>query len=610
MTNQVNSFIIKVKLASLSEKKQILKSNKKVLDEGTLKKSLVAKKVISSKAWEELVSEAHAKKQNVASLLIDKKIVEEEKLSQITAGFLDVQYVDLKDIAQIPKEVLFLVPEPIARRYGVIAFAKEKDKLNLAMIDPDDLQTREAIKKKTDLQVAPFLTSKSSLEWGLKQYHTSLEAEFAKIISRQEKDDKKEPKNVTQKLQEMAEEIPVVRVVDTLLEYAIFEKASDIHIEPQEKEVMVRYRIDGVLHDVMTLPKVIQPALIARIKVISNLKIDEHRLPQDGRFKIEKDNYKISFRISVIPIFDGEKVVMRLLDESARAMTLEELGFIARNYETIMRNVKKPHGALLVTGPTGSGKSTTLYTIISLLNTKGVNISTIEDPIEYRVMGVNQMQVNPKIGLTFAMGLRALLRQDPNIIMIGEIRDAETAEEAVHAALTGHIVLSTLHTNNAAGALPRLLDIGVEPYLIASTINAVVGQRLTRQVCQECKEEYHVDEEFEESLKQQYNIESLLGILKREKVVETKIKSLADLTFYKGRGCDKCGSTGYKGRMGIYEVLEVSPAIQDLILKHAPTSQIQDKAIEQGMILMWQDGFIKSIQGKTTIEEVLRVSKE
>ncbi|HYC27452.1 MAG TPA: GspE/PulE family protein, partial [Chitinophagaceae bacterium] len=464
--------------------------------------------------------------------------------------------------------------------------------------------------KKTDMIVVPFLMSKSSLEYGLKQYHSSIEAEFAKIVSDQEKKDAGDAGDVTEKLKEMAEEIPVVRVVDTLLEYAIFEKASDIHIEPGEKEVMVRYRIDGVLHDVMTLPKVIQPALVARIKVIANLKIDEHRLPQDGRFKIEKDSYKISFRVSTIPIFDGEKVVMRLLDESAKALTLEELGFSGQNYDIIVRNVRKPHGALLVTGPTGSGKSTTLYTILSMLNTKNVNISTIEDPIEYRMPGVNQMQVNPKIGLTFAMGLRALLRQDPNIIMIGEIRDSETAEEAVHAALTGHIVLATLHTNSAAGALPRMLDIGVEPYLIASVANAIVGQRLTRSICQDCKEEYHIDAEYETLLRKEFDIDGLLNIMKREKYTDTKIDKLIDVTFYKGAGCEKCNHTGYRGRKGIYEVLEVTNEIQDLIIKHAPSSQIQNKAIEQGMILMWQDGFIKASLGITTIEEVLRVSKE
>jgi type IV pilus assembly protein PilB len=582
------------------------------LDRQELKKALVAKKIVTAKAWEDLVKEATDSNEPVEDLIVEKKLIDEEKLAQMAAGFFDVEYTDLKETNEIPKDILLLVPEPIARRYNVIAFGKDKDKLSLGMMDPDDLETRESIKKKTDLQVVPYYISKSSLEYGLKQYHNSLEAEFAKIVSKQEAApaDGKPEASVNDKLKEMAQEIPVVRVVDTLLEYAIFEKASDIHIEPQEKEVMVRYRIDGVLHDVMTLPKVIQPALIARIKVVSNLKIDEHRLPQDGRFKLEKDEYKISFRVSTIPVFDGEKVVIRLLDESAKALSLEELGFIHRNYDTILRNIKKPNGALLVTGPTGSGKSTTLYTVISMLNTKNINISTIEDPIEYHITGVNQMQVNPKIGLTFAMGLRALLRQDPNVIMIGEIRDSETAEEAVHAALTGHIVLSTLHTNNAAGALPRLLDIGVEPYLIASTVNVVVGQRLTRQICPDCKEEYKVDDKVEESLKKDFNLPHLFEILKREGFIEKKVSSLTELTFYHGKGCDKCGHTGYRGRKGIYEVLEVTTDIQDLILKHAPTSQIQEKAVSQGMIVMWQDGFIKCLKGSTTIEEILRVSKE
>ncbi len=581
------------------------------LDKLDLKRALVSKKLVTSKTWEDLMEEAKTNHREIADVLIDKKILDEEKLAEISAGFLDTEYVDLKDLGQIPKDILLLVPEPIARRHGIIAFGMDKNKLKLGMLDPDDLSIRDAIKKKTDLIIQPFLISKGSLEFGLKQYHTSLEAEFAKIVSKQEKGEAtKEGADVTEKLKEMAEEIPVVRVVDTLLEYAIFEKASDIHIEPQEKEIIVRYRIDGVLHDVMTLPKVIHPALVARLKVIANLKIDEHRLPQDGRFKIEKDNYKISFRVSTIPVFDGEKIVMRLLDESARALTLEELGFYENSREIIVRNIKKPHGALLVTGPTGSGKSTTLYTVLSILNTKNVNISTIEDPIEYRMPGVNQTQVNPKIGLTFAMGLRALLRQDPNIIMIGEIRDQETAEEAVHAALTGHIVLATLHTNNAAGALPRLLDIGVEPFLIASTINAVVGQRLTRQICPDCREEYKIEKSFVEELKIEFNIEGLLNVLRQQKAIDAKVKNLEDVPFFRGRGCDKCGHTGYKGRRGIYEVLEVTNEIQDLIVKHAPTTQIQDKAIEQGMILMWQDGFMKCIKGVTTIEEVLRVSKE
>ena len=575
-----------------------------------LKRALVAKNLVAADKWDELADEALKKKLTMEDLLVEKAIVDEEKLTQIAAAFYDVEYIDLRQIGEMRKDVLLLVPEPIARRHKVIAFAREGRKLNLAMIDPSDLQTSDAIKKKTDLQVIPFLMSKTSLDYGLKQYHTSLEAEFAKIVSKQEDTSEKADATVADKLKEMAQEIPVVRVVDTLLEYAIFERASDIHIEPMEKQVVVRYRIDGVLHDVMTLPKVIQPALIARIKVIGNLKIDEHRLPQDGRFKVEKDNYNISFRVSTIPVFDGEKVVMRLLDESAKAMSLEELGFLHRNLEYIVRNVRKPHGALLVTGPTGSGKSTTLYSVLTMLNTKSINISTIEDPIEYRLEGVNQMQVNPKIGLTFAMGLRALLRQDPNVIMIGEIRDRETPEEAVHAALTGHIVLSTIHTNNASGALPRLLDIGVEPYLIASVVNAVVGQRLTRQICSDCKTEYKITADYEVDLKKDYNIDHLLKVMKDEKFIDAQVKSLTELTFYKGKGCEKCNHTGYRGRRGIYEVMEVTPSIQDLIMKQAPTNQIQDKAIDEGMILMWQDGFIKCIKGVTTIEEVVRVSKE
>ncbi|MEK7618481.1 MAG: GspE/PulE family protein, partial [Patescibacteria group bacterium] len=408
----------------------------------------------------------------------------------------------------------------------------------------------------------------------------------------------------------MGEEIPVIRVVDTLLEYAIFEKASDIHIEPQENAVTVRYRIDGVLHDVMTLPKVIQAAIAARIKVMSNLKIDEHRLPQDGRFKVEKDTLKFSLRVSTIPIFDGEKVVIRLLEESAKAANLEDLGFRPPNVEIITRNVKKPHGMILVTGPTGSGKSTTLYTVLSILNTKTVNISTIEDPVEYRIVGANQMQVNPKIGLTFALGLRALLRQDPNIIMIGEIRDKETAEEAVHAAMTGHIVFSTLHTNNAAAALPRLLDIGVEPYLIASTINAVMAQRLVRTICPDCKASYKLDGISVENLEKQFHMQKLFDILAREKVLSAKTKDLGSIKFFKGAGCDKCAHTGYKGRMGIHEILELTPTVAEMIMQHKSSQDIQDEAEKNGMVLMWEDGFIKAAQGITTVDEIIRVSKE
>lgn len=544
--------------------------------------------------------------------LVSKKVLTEIKLLELKSELLTAPVIDLT-VQQIPQDVLNLVPEPIAHRHQVISFAKTKDELSLAMTDPEDIQTKEFIQKKTGLNIKTFLIGKTSLDFGLSKYHSSLEKEIKHLFTPSAKPLSSAPEgesSVDDALKKMAEEVPVIRVVDTLLEYAVFEKASDIHIEPQENSVVVRYRIDGVLHDVMTLPKVIQAAIVARIKVLTNLKIDEHRLPQDGRFKIEKDVYKFSLRVSTIPIFDGEKVVIRLLDESSKAMTLDELGFEKNSFEVINNNIKKPHGMLLVTGPTGSGKSTTLYTVLSMLNTKSVNISTIEDPVEYRIVGANQMQVNPKIGLTFDIGLRALLRQDPNIIMIGEIRDRETAEEAVHAAMTGHIVFSTLHTNSAAAALPRLLDIGVEPYLIASTINAVLAQRLVRVICKDCQVALKLDDVVVEGLSKEFHMDKLLLVLVKEGLAPAKIKSIKELKFFKGQGCDKCGNTGYKGRLGIHEILEVTPGVAQMIMEHKSAQEIQDQAEKDGMVLMWEDGFIKALKGITTIDEIVRVSKE
>lgn len=545
--------------------------------------------------------------------LVERKVITEKQLLEIKSKDLGVEVVDLRD-QEINPDILGLIPEPLAHRHNIISFAKNGQELSLAMLDPSDIQSKEFIKKKTGLEIRPFLTSKSSLEFGLSKYHSNLEGEIQHLVEEGKagggNSTASTPEEANDQLKKLAAEIPVIQVVDTLLEYAVIEKASDIHIEPQEKTVTVRYRIDGVLHDVMTLPKAIQAALVARVKVLANLKIDEHRLPQDGRFKIEKNNYKFSLRVSTIPIFDGEKVVMRLLDESTKAMTLEQLGFLPNQLEIVARNIHKPHGMILVTGPTGSGKSTTLYAILSILNTKNVNISTIEDPVEYRIVGANQMQVNPKIGLTFAIGLRALLRQDPNIIMIGEIRDQETAEEAMHAAMTGHIVLSTLHTNSAAGSPPRLIDIGEEPYLIASTLNAVMGQRLVRVICPDCKIKTEVSKDVAVTLSKQFNLEKLMVVLRHEQIIPEKIKNFEDLTFFTGKGCDKCNNTGYKGRLGVHEILEVTPEVGEMIIKRASSQELQDYAEEKGMILMWQDGFIKAVQGITTIDEILRVTKE
>lgn len=580
-----------------------------------LNELLKKKKVVTATALETLGKEwtAATLKTPVAweDFLLEKKVLTEEQLLKVKSEEFDVPIIDLRN-EQIPVEVLNLVPEPIARRHKIISFSKDKTTLSVAMVDPTDLQTREFMKKKTGLEIKVFLIAKTSLDFGLSKYHTNLEGEIKHMVREGRPDDVSVASDGTldDELKKMAEEIPIIRVVDTLLEYAVIEKASDIHIEPQENAVSVRYRIDGVLHDAMTLPKAIQAALVARIKVLSNLKIDEHRLPQDGRYKIEKDGYKFSLRISTIPIFDGEKVVIRLLDESTKAMSFEQLGFFKSQIEMVERNIHKPHGMLLVTGPTGSGKSTSLYAILSMLNTKQVNISTIEDPVEYRIVGANQMQTNPKIGLTFALGLRALLRQDPNIIMIGEIRDKETAEEAMHAAMTGHIVLSTLHTNSAAAAPPRIIDIGIEPYLIASTVNAIMAQRLVRVICKDCKVKIEVEPAVRGALEKEFVMQKLIDTINREGILEKKIKSFDDLEFFKGKGCDKCSNTGYKARIGIHEILEMTPEVQDLVVKRATSLEIQDQAEKQGMILMWQDGFIKAALGTTTIEEILRVTKE
>lgn len=582
------------------------------VDLATLEKIVVDSGLITAGKFEALAKNATKKGQTIEQALVDEGIIDSAKLLEIKGNVLGVPTVDLRR-QKITHEIINLIPEPIARRHNVIAFAKNGAEISLAMIDPDDLQIREFIKKTTGLRVIPFLTTKESIETGLSLYHSNIEEEFKKILGPDSFNSGvlgATPEQVNEKLGVLAEQIPVVRIVDTLLEYAIFEKASDIHIEPEEGKVAVRYRIDGILHEVMSLPKIVLSAIVARVKVLSNLKIDEHRLPQDGRFKKEIGDSKVSFRVSTIPIFDGEKVVMRLLDESSRALTLAELGFSQKEIDMVTRSVKKPHGAILVTGPTGSGKSTTLYSLLSMVNTRELNISTIEDPVEYRIGGVNQMQVNPKIGLTFAIGLRALLRQDPNIIMIGEIRDRETAEEAVHAAMTGHLVLSTLHTNSAAGALPRLLDMGVEPFLISSTVNVIIGQRLVRKLCKSCMQSYKLTKQQKDELSKNFSLEELLKVLVREEIVQGKVKSLDEILFFKSVGCDKCGHTGYQGRQSIFEVLEVTPEISELIMKRAPSGDLQSKAIEQGMVLLWQDGFIKAHLGVTSIEEVIRVSKE
>ena len=538
--------------------------------------------------------------------LIDENLLSENVLYEAIATYYRLPFVDLKQ-ATIRKDVLEAVPEPLVQVHQVVAYDMDPKKIKLATLDPRDLQTFEFIKKKTGLNPEIAITTPSGIKNALSQFHKGLPATFKEITKETEES---EEDGSGKKLSELAEDLPIVRIVDSMLEYAIFESASDIHIEPQENELAVRYRIDGRLKQVMTLPKNIQSGIIARIKILSNLKIDEHRLPQDGRFTINSKDYKVAFRVSILPVYDGEKAVLRLLNESAQVLTLEQLGLQPRPLEMLKRNIKKPHGIILVTGPTGSGKTTTLYTVLNILNKPEVNISTVEDPIEYRMPKINQSQVNPKIGFSFANGLRSLLRQDPNIIMVGEIRDNETAEIAANAAMTGHLVLSTLHTNDAVTALPRLGEMGVPSFLIASTTNILMAQRLVRKICLHCIQSYTLSKAAVEDLDKQFNVKFILNTLEREGAIISASTSIESLLFYRGKGCKQCNHEGYKGRIGIYEVLEITHEIADLILNKCTTEDLRRAAQKQGMLTMAEDGFIKAKYGITTIEEVLRVTKE
>ena len=556
--------------------------------------------------------EAEKKEKRFEDILLFSGKLAEEDLVRLKAYILGIPFVDLTD-EKIDEAVLGIIPEPVAKSHNIVAFRKKANELEVAMLDPDDIETIDFIKKKSNLRILPRLTNAASIKRVLSQYQKSLEAEFGEIIKGEdeafvavaEKD--KEVGTSPEDLKKIAEDLPVIRIVDTLVRHAILQRASDIHIEPTEKEVVVRYRIDGILHDAMVLPKQIATGIVARIKVLANLKLDEHRLPQDGRFKIETNEYKISFRVSVLPIFDGEKIVIRLLPEDTKAFTLEELGFHGDALVFLHSNFRKPVGMILVTGPTGSGKTTTLYSVLSILNTPDVNISTVEDPVEYRMPRVNQTQVRSDIGFTFATGLRSLVRQDPDIIMVGEIRDEETASLAINAALTGHQVLSTLHTNSAAGALPRLLDMKVEPFLIASTVNVVVGQRLVRKLCRE-KEEYRLSQSELVEFQKSVDMERVLSVLQKEKLVSPKT-TIKDLPFWKPKAGGECPD-GFSGRVGIYEVLPISSAIKELVIRRASSDEVERQAKTEGMLSMLEDGIIKCIRGITTIEEVLRVVTE
>lgn len=576
-----------------------------------LKEFLEDLNLLDKKVLEDFFVVASKENRQLGDLLLEKKIIGEAELRKLYAYILGIPFMNLEK-ELIPNDILQIIPEAIAKKYNIVAFEKDGVNLKVAMINPEDLQTIDFIKKKTGLKIIPCLTTEESIKTVLKQYEKSLKAEFGDIIN---KDANEQGADVSdgEDLEGLAQDLPIVRIVDTLIKHAILQSASDIHIEPDEKEVRVRYRIDGVLHEAMTLPKQVVSGLVARIKVLSSLKLDEHRLPQDGRFKIEKDGYKISFRVSILPVFEGEKIVMRLLDETSKGLTLEKMGLSGNALEAVHRQIKRPNGMVLVTGPTGSGKTTTLYTVMDILNTPEVNISTVEDPVEYRMPRINQTQTNAKIGMTFAAALRSLLRQDPDIIMVGEIRDGETMQIAIEAAMTGHLVLSTLHTNSAAGAIPRFIDMGAESFMIASTANVVIAQRLVRKLCSECKVGYKMNDKEIKTLSASFDIKEILKNIRRDDQLKGVIKEKDDwndITFYKPKGCEQCNNEGYHGRSGIYEVLEVTEDVSRLISEKASADEIENFCKNKGMLTMSEDGFIKAINGVTSIEEILRVTKE
>lgn len=525
-------------------------------------------------------------------VLIGRKLISKEAIGKLIAQSMGIDYVDLKR-QNLPRETLLIVGEGLARERHIIPFKNAEGLLHLAMEDPKDLESINFIRKVTGLTVVPHLTFAKDIKFGLHQYKSSLQETFAHLLEQSNK------RHGRVSLQELAEDVSVIEAVNQMLEYSVIQEASDIHIEALPDVVLVRYRIDGVLHDMISLPKDLHAAIIARIKILSNLRLDESRLPQDGRLKFESEEGDVvSLRVSVLPTVEGEKIVMRLLESGAPSFSLEDLGYTPDSVEKITKVLKRPHGLILLTGPTGSGKTTSLYTMLNMLNTGEVNISTVEDPVENRIRRINQTQINPQINFTFAEGLRSLLRQDPDIVMVGEIRDADTASIATNAAMTGHLVLSTLHTNDASGAIPRLIDLGAEPFLVASTLELVIAQRLVRKVCFHCAVDKPLDQSAIAYMVDSVSSPSEKDLIRR--LVPPQVKTAP--------GCNYCNYTGFSGRTGLYELFTVNDEIRQLVLERSTAIKIKELALKQGMHTMLVDGAIKVASGLTTIEEVLRVT--
>lgn len=586
-------------------------SQEKVLDE------LRSKGVITEDKLKKHKADAKSANKNILAYLQDEGIVSEEELTYAHAEAAGVPYVNLSDTI-IDPSTLHLLPQEVAERFMAVPLGKMGNRLVVAMLDANNVQAADFLSQKIGQPIKVYMASESGIHNVLSQYTANLEQDLGGVIDRDETETEGQTSvsgssGRSKDIKTIVQDSPISKALNTILEYAANTRASDIHIEPLENELKIRTRIDGVMREIMRLPKSVEPALVSRVKILANLKIDEHRAPQDGQFTVRVGDNEIDLRIAISPVVWGEQVVIRLLDKSGTSLKLEDMGYKGRSLRAIRKGIKKPNGMVLTSGPTGSGKSTSLYALIQEIKSEEINIVTLEDPVEYKMEGINQIQVNPDVGLTFASGLRSILRQDPDVVMVGEIRDAETANLAVQAALTGHLVFATLHTNSAAGVLPRLLDMGVEPFLIASTVNTVIGQRLVRRIADEVKQPYEADGVEVTAIQ-----ETLDGILPKTEAAVKELKE--DLgyehlplatqnayTLYKGEDTKKTPG-GYKGRVGLYEVMDVDESIEELILKRAASSEIQRKAQSNGMLTMREDGYLKALNGFTTLDEVNRVA--
>ena len=572
---------------------------------------LMEQGLITSQQYQEILAKQESSNLPIEKIIIEDKLVDPEEFAKVKGQVLNVPYVNLQDMP-IEEVHLKFLPQDLAFNYQMIVFAAKGDELQVGLVDPTNFQALEAIEylaRKNNLRVKYYVISTISFELAIKKYET-LTQEVGEVLgAAEQKFQKKSDSGKGIKLEEdegdlseIIKSAPVSKMVSVIIRHAVDGSASDIHIEPYGDESRVRYRIDGILHTSLTLPAYVHSAIITRIKVLSNLKIDETRIPQDGRIRLNIHDRDVDFRVSTLPLVGKEKVVMRILESPDKAPSLEDLGFMGHQNEVLRKELQKPNGLFLVTGPTGSGKSTTLFSALDILNQEEVNISTLEDPVEYFIPGVNQSQVHAEIGYKFASGLRSLLRQDPDIVMVGEIRDGETAELAIHAALTGHSVLSTLHTNDAEGAIPRFLDMGVESFLLSSTLNLVIAQRLIRRICPKCKTKVEPPADAIRQVKE--------GVSEIKKEYLYDGVDLNNMEFYKGQGCNHCGQTGYKGRFVISEIIYINQAMRTIISEGFDKNKFKEELVHQGYYDMKKDGFMKAMLGITTVEEVIRVTRQ